>query len=72
MKIIGLFPKLIEKGRELQKKLTKAGCTEGALMTSQLRHYFQACQADDITSLHFKSQVNSLSVCGPQVDSFIY
>ena len=37
--------KLIESGWALRKKLAKAGCTEGALMTSQLCHYFQANQA---------------------------
>ena len=45
-------------------------------MTSQLRRYFQVSQAvrgaDDIATLHFQSQVNSLSVCGPQVDTLIY
>ena len=39
-------------------------------MTSQLRHNFQASQAvhgaDDIMTPRF-SQVNSLSICGPQV-----
>ena len=47
----------------------KAGCAEGAWMTSQLRHNFQASQAeheaDDITTLHFESHVDSLSVCDP-------
>ena len=60
-----------------EKKLTKAGCTEGgALMTSQLCHYFQATQAvhgaDGIINLHLQSQVISLSVCGLQVDTLIY
>ena len=59
-----------------EKKSTKAGCTEGALMTSQLCHYFQATQAvhgaDGIINLHFQSQVISLSVCGLQVDPLIY
>ena len=45
-------------------------------MTSQLRHNFQASQAVheavDITALHFQTQVNSLSVCGPQVDALNY
>ena len=40
-------------------------------MTSQLRQNFQASQAAhgaiDITTLHLYSQVNSLSVGGPQV-----
>ena len=44
-------------------------------MTSQLCHNFQAIQAvhgaDDVTSPHFKSLVNSLSVCVPQVDGLI-
>ena len=42
-------------------------------MTSQLRHFFQAIQAvhvaDDITTPQFLSQVNSLRVCGTQVDT---
>ena len=41
----------------LPKKQTNAGCTECALMTSQLRHNFQASQAEtgafDITTPHF-------------------
>ena len=45
-------------------------------MTSQLGHNFQASQAehgaDDIHIPQFKSQVNSLSICGPQVDTLIY
>ena len=49
--------KLIELGWALQKKYTKGGYTKGALMSSQLRHHFQASQAvhgaDDITILHF-------------------
>ena len=43
-------------------------------MTSLL--YFQATQAvhgaDDITILHFQTQVNYLSVCGPQVDTLFF
>ena len=39
-------------------------------MISQLRHYFQASLAvlgaDDITTLHFQSQVIYLSISGPQ------
>ena len=42
-------------------------------MTSQLCHVFQASQAvhvaDDITTPPFKTQFNSLRVCGPQVDT---
>ena len=42
-------------------------------MTSRLRHFFQASQAvhvaDDITTPQFLSQVNSLRVCGTQVDT---
>ena len=45
-------------------------------MTSQFRQDFQTSQAvlvaDDITTQYFKSQVNSLSICGPQVDTLIY
>ena len=45
-------------------------------MTSQPGHFFQASQtvhgADDVTTLPFLSQVNSLSVCGPQVDILIF
>ena len=45
-------------------------------MTSQLRHFFQASQAvhgaDDVTTPPFKSQVHSLRVCGPQVDTLIH
>ena len=41
-------------------------------MILQLRHNFQACQAvhgaDDITTPIFYSQINSVSVCNPQVD----
>ena len=44
-------------------------------MTSQLHHYFQACQAvhgtDSITNPHFQSQVDSLNIYGPQVDILI-
>ena len=40
-------------------------------MTAQLCHNFQASQAvhgaDDVTS-----QVNSVGVCGPQVDTLIF
>ena len=40
-------------------------------MTSLLHHYFQAIQAvhgaDDLTILHFQSQVNSLRVCDPKL-----
>ena len=40
-------------------------------MTSQLRYYFQASQAvrgaDDVSTPHFYSQVNSLSVFGPKL-----
>ena len=43
------------------------------LMTSQLSHYFQSTQAvhgaDDITTLNFRSQVISLSICGPLFDT---
>ena len=53
------------------KKWTKAGCAEDAFMTSQLHHNFQASQvmhgADDVITAHFKSQVNSLGVCGPKL-----
>ena len=39
-------------------------------------HNFQARQGVhwtyDVISLNFKSQVNSLSICGPQVDALIY
>ena len=56
-----------------RKKVTNAGFTERALMTSQLCHHFQASQAvhgaDDITTLHF---YNSLIIFGPQVDTLIY
>ena len=49
---------------------------KGALMTSQLRHNFRASQtvhgADDVMTPHFHSQVNSMSVCGPQADTLIY
>ena len=31
----------------------------------------QAAQADDITTPNFQSQVNSLRICGPQVDAII-
>ena len=45
-------------------------------MTSQLRHKFQASQAlhtaDYISTPHFLSLVNSLSICGPQVDTLVY
>ena len=45
-------------------------------MTLQLSRNFHASQAvhgaDDVTTLHFKSQVNALSVCGPQVKNLIY
>ena len=45
-------------------------------MTSKLCHNFKASQAvhgaDDITIPHFQSQVNSLSICGPLVDTRIY
>ena len=41
-------------------------------MTSQLCHSFQASQAvhgaDDVTAGNCLSQVNSIGVCGPQVD----
>ena len=44
-------------------------------MTSQLRQNFHASQAvdraNDVTTLNFKSQVNSTSVCSPQVDALI-
>ena len=47
-----------------------------ALMTSQLRHNFQASQAvhgaEDIKAPHIYSQVNSLSICAPQVETLIY
>ena len=40
-------------------------------MTSLFRHYFQASQAvheaDEVTTPHFQSQVNSLSICGPKL-----
>ena len=40
-------------------------------MTSQLRHNFLASQAvhgaDDVITPHFKSQVDSLGVCGPKL-----
>ena len=49
--------KLTEQGWVLTKKVTKAGCTEVALMTSQLHHNLPASQAvhgaDDITTLDF-------------------
>ena len=49
---------------------------EGAWMTSQLCHCFQTSQAvhgaDDITTPNFQIEVNSLSICGPQVDTLIY
>ena len=52
------------------------GCTESALLTSQLHKNYQASQAehgaDDVTTPHFYSQVNLLSICGPQVDALIY
>ena len=58
------------------KKLTNAGCIEGPGMTSQLGLNFQASQAvhgaDDNKIPQFKSQVNYLSFCGPQVDTLIY
>ena len=45
-------------------------------MESQRRHYSQASQAvhwaDEVTTPHFLSQVNFLSIYGPQVDSVIY
>ena len=45
-------------------------------MTSQLRQIFQASQAvhgaDDVTTPSFQSQVNSMSICGPQIDTLIY
>ena len=45
-------------------------------MTPQLHQNCQTSQAmdgaDDITTPRFLSQVNSLSVCGPQVDTLIY
>ena len=44
-------------------------------MTSQLCQIFQASQAvhgaDDIMPPRFLCQVNSLSIYGPQVDTFI-
>ena len=49
---------------------TYAGCSECSLMTSQLCHNFQTSQAvhgaDDITTLYFKSQVYSISICHSQ------
>ena len=49
---------------------------QGAFMTSQLRQNVQASQAvlgaDDVTTLHFLSQVYSLSIWGPQVDTLVY
>ena len=43
---------------------------------SQLRQNFQASQAvhgaNDVMPQHFESQVNSIRVCGPQVDTLIY
>ena len=45
-------------------------------MASQLRHNFQASQTmhgtDEATIPNFQSQVNSLSICGPQDNSLIY
>ena len=45
-------------------------------MTSQFCHNFPTSQAvqgaADATTLNFKSQVNSLSVCGPKVDTLIF
>ena len=44
-------------------------------MTSQLNHNFQVSQAvrgaDDISNTRFKRQINSISICGPQVDSHL-
>ena len=49
--------KFAEYGFAPLKKQINEGFTEGALMTSQLCHYFQASQAvhgaDDITTPHF-------------------
>ena len=45
-------------------------------LTSHLRHIFQAGQAvhgaDDIPTVNFKSQVHSMSICGPQLYILIY
>ena len=45
-------------------------------MASQLHHYFQVSLAvhvaNGITTPHFYSQVNYLSILGPQVDALIY
>ena len=42
-------------------------------MASQLGHNFQALHgADYATTLNFKSQFNTLSIWGPQVDTVIY
>ena len=45
-------------------------------MTSQLCHNFQASQAvhwaDYIRTPNFEILVNSMSTCGPQVDTLIY
>ena len=59
-----------------RRKSANTGCTEGAWVTSQLRHNNQASQvlhgADDITTLNFYNQVNSMSIVGPQVDTLFY
>ena len=72
----GSWPKLMGQCWGLPKKQTNVGCTKVALMSSQIRHNFQPSQAvhgaDDIITLHFQSQVNSLSVRGPQVDALIF
>ena len=41
-------------------------------MTSQLCHNFKTSQTDDVTTPHFKSRVNYLSICSPQVDILNY
>ena len=45
-------------------------------MTSQPRHNLEASQAangaDDITTLQFKTQIHSLSICGPQAGRYSY
>ena len=65
--------KLIELVWALKKKLTKAGCTEDIMMTSQLKHNFQAVHgADDITTLNLQSQAKSMSVSATQVEAHIY
>ena len=42
-------------------------------MKSQLCHNSRGVhRADDVTTPNFKTQVNSVSICGPQVDTLIY